>query len=274
MSLEAAGWEGQTLDELKRRWARPHIHLYTRIDSTNSRAKELACAGAPAGTIVLADEQSGGRGVAERRWHSPKGSGLYISFVFRPPSMPNPLLVPVLAGLGVARAVERTVDGVAVGVKWPNDLIVADRKAGGVLSETSWTTQGMPGHLVVGIGVNVHQAASDFPPQLRDVAISLDMASGRTVSRLELADFVIAEVEARCAAPPESLDSRFLRQFERHDWLRDRRCAVTKPGAAPVQGTAVGIAPDGALLFRPDGGAQVCLTTARVTVNQLPTPEY
>ncbi len=106
------------------------------------------------------------------------------------------------------------------------------------------------------------------------MAISLDSVTGRTVSRLDLADQVIAEVEEACANPPESLDRDFLRRFDEYDWLRDRRCRVAEPKRDPVQGTAVGIAPDGALLFRPDRGALVRVTAGRVLVDELPIPEY
>ncbi len=273
MTRRASSWEGESLEALKARWDRPHVHLYSRIDSTNTRAKQLAEEGAAAGTLVLADEQTEGRGLAARRWHSPKGAGLYLSIVLRPAALANPLLVPLVAGLGVARAIERVLGDAPLAVKWPNDLIVADRKAGGILCEAAWAGDA-PRHLVLGIGVNVHQARDDFPPELREVAISLDLAAGRTVSRLELADQVVAEVEEACAEPPETLDREFLRRFDEYDWLRERRCRIVEPNVKPVLGTAVGIAPDGALLFRPDRGALIRVTAGRVVVDELPIPEY
>ncbi len=273
MTRKASSWEGQTLRALQERWDRANVHVYSRIDSTNTRALKLAEDGAPAGTIVLADEQTAGRGVAARLWHSPKGVGLYLSLVLRPKRLANPLLLPILAGLAVARAIERLLGSVPVGVKWPNDLIVSDRKAGGVLSEAAWSGS-VPRHVVLGVGINVHQKRVDFPPALRDVAVSLDMAAGRSVSRLALADLIVTEVEGRCVNPPEGLDREFLRLFDEYDWLRDRRCAVMQAGAAPIQGTAVGVAPDGALLFRPDGGALERVTSGRIVVEQLPLPDY
>jgi BirA family biotin operon repressor/biotin-[acetyl-CoA-carboxylase] ligase len=273
MTRKTSSWEGLKLAALRERWDRPSVHIYSCIESTSTLAVELAEEDAPAGTIVLADEQTGGRGVSARRWHSPKGAGLYLSFVLRPLEVPNPLLVPLLAGLGAARAIDTLVGGTAVGVKWPNDLIVADRKAGGVLSEASWSGS-RPKHLVLGIGVNVHQRAADFPPALRDAAISLDMAAGRSVSRLELADRMISEVESRCLSPPEILEREFLRQFDEYDWLRDRRCSIDRGGPSPVPGTAVGIAPDGALLFRPDRGALTRVTDGHLLVEELPTPDF
>ncbi len=277
MTRRTSRWEGLGLEELEARWDRPQIHLYSSVDSTNTQAKRLADEeDAPAGTIVLADEQTGGRGRTGRRWYSPKGAGLYLSVILRPERLPSPLLVPLLAGLGLARAVEGLLEDVRVGLKWPNDLIVEDRKAGGVLSEVSWgTTQ--PTSVVVGVGINVHGAAEDFPRELRDVAISLDEAAGREVSRLELADRVLDEVEDRCAQPPERLDREGLRAFDEYDWLRDRRCAIQRSEEdeeEPLAGVAVGIAPDGALLFRPDSGALERVIGGQVIVEELPLPEY
>ncbi len=273
MTRKGSKWEGLTLVALRERWDRAHVHLYSSVDSTNTQGVKLAEEDAPAGTIVLADEQTAGRGAATRRWHSPKGAGLYMSLVLRPKQAPNPLLIPILAGLAVARAIEGLIGGSAIGVKWPNDLIVAGRKVGGVLSEASWAGS-QPKFVVLGIGVNVHQKPRDFPPALRDVATSLDMAAGRSVSRLALADRIIAEVEDRCVSLPEMLDREFLRQFDAYDWLRDRRCATEEARSTSVAGVAVGIAPDGALLFRPDRGALRRLTSERINVEELPTPDY
>lgn len=273
MTRKASRWEGCALSTLRERWDRPHVHIFSRTDSTNARAVELADDGAPAGTLVLADEQTAGRGLVGRRWHSPKGAGLYLSLVFRPKQLENPLVIPVLAGLGAIRAVEATLGSAPVGFKWPNDLIVRDRKAGGVLSEAAWAGEA-PNYFVLGVGVNVNQRSSDFPPELREAAISLTMAAGEPVSRLELADGVIREVEELCAAPLPALDRELLRQFDEYDWLRDRRCAVERGAGQLIRGIAVGIAPDGALLFRPDRGALERVSSGRVRCDDLPLPDY
>ncbi len=273
MSRGAAVWEGRSAGELKLRWARPELYVFARLDSTNDRARRLAEDGAPHGTVVLADEQSAGRGVGSHRWHSPKGAGVYLSIVLRPERPPNPLLLPLLAGLATARAAARLLEGVPIGIKWPNDLIVADRKAGGVLCEASWSGRA-PGYVVVGVGVNVHQGPLDFPEPLRAVATSLDMAAGRQISRLALLDLLIPGLEARCTEPPAVLDRDLLREFDELDWLRGRRGFLKRADGSLVRGAAAGIAPDGALLFRPDGGALERVTSGRVRVEELPVPDY
>jgi BirA family biotin operon repressor/biotin-[acetyl-CoA-carboxylase] ligase len=150
---------------------------------------------------------------------------------------------------------------------------VNDRKVGGVLCEASWAGS-VPRYLVVGIGLNVRQRQRDFPQELRAVAASLEGAAGREFSRLALADLVIVEVEDRCANPPARLDRDCLREFDERDWLRDRRCAIERDDARPRRGTAVGIAPDGALLFRPDRGPLERVTSGRIVVDELRMPEY
>jgi len=273
MTREASRWEGQSIRELRDRWDRPHVHIYSRIDSTNARARELADGAAPAGTLVLADEQTAGKGLEGRSWYSPKGSGLYLSLVLRPREASSPLLIPLLAGIGTARAIERVVPQLRPAIKWPNDMIVKDRKLGGILSEATWAGTA-PKYIVLGVGLNVQQRPRDFPDELSEVAISIRMAAGRQISRLQLADAVIEEVEERCADLPASLDRECLREFDERDWLRDRRCAVQQPESQPRPGTAVGIAPDGALLFRPDRGALERVTSGRILVEELPLPDY
>lgn len=273
MNHVAADWEGHSVEELKDRWRRSHVYLYSQADSTNTRAKHLARSGSMPGTIVVADAQAAGRGIANRRWHSPAGSGLYLSLILRPARVPNARLIPLLAGLGAARAAERTAAGVRVELKWPNDLIVNDRKLGGVLVEASWAAEA-PVWLVIGVGINVHLQTADFPNELQSVATSLDAAAGRRVSRLALADALIPELEAACDVLPERLDEQRLQRIAQRDWLQNRRCVLERPGDERLSGVAAGIGPDGALVFIPDTGPPVAVSVGRVRTDHLLTPDY
>lgn len=147
------------------------------ITSTNDEAQRLAAEGAPQGTVVLAESQSAGRGRLARAWHSPPGLGLYVSVLFRPR---EPLELwtrfGILAALAACDAC-RELGRLPVALKWPNDLFVARRKLGGVLAELR-TTGGAASALVVGVGINVGHAEGDFPPELRERATSLRIASG------------------------------------------------------------------------------------------------
>lgn len=273
MTTKIVTWEGASETELERLWNRSSVHLFSLVDSTNTRARELAEAGAPAGTIVIADEQSAGRGLAARRWHSPRGEGLYLSMLLRPRAVANPLLLPLLAGLATARAVASLLPSLPVGVKWPNDLIVRDRKAGGVLAESSWAG-GAPSYVVIGIGINVHQQANGFPDPLRKAAVSLDVATGRRVSRLQLAGRLLSEVEATCLPPPAKLNDQLLGELNGLDWLRDRGCRVVFPDGEAFEGVGKGLAADGCLLVRNAEGSLRRVYSGRVAAEGLVTPDY
>jgi len=145
----------------------PHRH-YRRTDSTNTRARELAAAGAPHGTIVTATEQSAGRGRQGRTWTAPPGKALLYSAVVRPLEERHTLL-PLAAPLAVCEAAEELQPGLGCKVKWPNDVLVDSRKLAGILIEArpqdNWA--------VIGVGLNLTIAPGEFPPELRDTAVSI-----------------------------------------------------------------------------------------------------
>ena len=147
-------WAGHSAEELRERWGRESVFLFGSVDSTNQAAADLAEEGAPEGSIVLAREQSAGRGRDGRRWHSPPGSGLYLSMLYRPGVAELGPLISILAGLGVTRRLDYAFPGLDPAVKWPNDIMAGDRKIGGILAEAVWGDGG-PRHLVVGVGLNV-----------------------------------------------------------------------------------------------------------------------
>lgn len=263
-AAEVKSWAGHDRTELRKRWDREAVHLFDSVGSTSDVARELAAEGAPSGTVVLARTQTEGRGRAGRTWHSPRDAGVYMSIALRPADVGNPNLLPILAGLGVADELERRVDGLSPALKWPNDLMADGRKMGGVLSEASWS-DGEIRHLVVGVGINVRTPGEELPEDVRAGATSVDEAVGREVELVVVADAVIAGVEARLDRPPPVLDEGLLGLLDRFDWLRDRRVDVEIPGEdEPLEGVCVGIAPDGALLFRPDRGALRRLHDAHV----------
>lgn len=265
MTDEVDSWAGRTIDDLRERWSRDTVHLYGSVDSTNARADELAEDGAPAGTVVLAREQTAGRGRAGRTWHSPPDAGLYMSVVFRPDRIENPVLLQLVAGLGVAAELDADFGGLAPAVKWPNDLIADDRKFGGVLSEATWE-EDTPRHLVVGTGVNVSDPG-ELPEELEAGATSMEEVLGDEVPLVDVADAVLRGLEKRLVDPPKSLDEPSLDLLDRYDWLRDRRVDVRPDDEDEfLDGVCVGVAPDGALLFRPDRGALRRLHSATVRV--------
>lgn len=169
-------------------WAEQIIRLDT-VDSTNTYAKQLARQGAPHGTVILADQQTGGRGRLGRSFSSPSGLGIYCSVVLRYEEAPESLflLTPVMAE--AARRAVAQATGLQPSIKWINDLVLDGRKLCGILTELG------QGFVVVGIGINCNQQTADFPPELRETAISLYQSLGKPVDRDAVAAALIRQVQ-------------------------------------------------------------------------------
>lgn len=226
-------------------------HHHRLTDSTNSRARELAEAGTPGGTLVTADEQSAGRGRQGRRWSAPPGKALLASLVMRPLEKRHALL-PLAVPLAVSEAIE-SLAPVACRLKWPNDVWIEERKVCGILIEASPSQ----GWAVVGIGINVGIEGHEFPEELRDTATSV--GHGATVEALLAA--VLERLESWTEAPEREL----LAAFRERDALRGRR--ISWAGGA---GTAAGVDEAGGLLVESAAGRLVSLTAGEVhlTVEQ------
>jgi BirA family transcriptional regulator, biotin operon repressor / biotin---[acetyl-CoA-carboxylase] ligase len=154
-------------------FGRPHRH-HTRTDSTNTRARELAATGAPHGTVVTAAEQAAGRGRQGRTWTAPAGKALLYSALVRPLEERH-LMLPLAVPLAVCEAAEELRPGLECGVKWPNDVLVEERKLAGILIEA----RPQDGWAVIGIGLNLTISPEEFPPDLRDTAVSVfDSSAG------------------------------------------------------------------------------------------------
>lgn len=173
--------------ELKTRVVGRRILVYPAVASTNTVASELGEGGEPEGAVVVAETQTAGRGRMGRPWVSPPNKGLWTSILLRPPVSPSEAsLLSQLAAVSLAEAVAEVDPAVVPRIKWPNDLLLGDRKAAGILVEVK--TEGERVHYaVVGIGVNINQTLADFPEALQRSATSLSLASGKPVSRLQVA---------------------------------------------------------------------------------------
>src|SRR3954451_1718483 len=145
----------------------PHRH-FTRTDSTNSRARELAAAGAPHGTVVTASEQTAGRGRQGRTWTAPPNKALLYSAIVRPLEEHH-MMLPLAVPLAVCETVEHLNPALECKVKWPNDIHVESRKLSGVLIEA----RPQDGWAVIGVGLNLSISRDEFPPDLREKAISI-----------------------------------------------------------------------------------------------------
>jgi BirA family biotin operon repressor/biotin-[acetyl-CoA-carboxylase] ligase len=215
--------------------------------STNSDALAAARDGAPHGSVFFADEQTAGRGRGDHTWQSNAGDGLYVSVLMRPTLSAAQLpLIPLAAGLAAAEAI-RTAAGVAIDLRWPNDLLVGPRKVGGILVESKTKAAGLA-FAVVGVGINVHQRA--FDPALSTPATSLELATGRHVSRQGLLVVLLKSLERETLllSNPAAVSATLARVEQASTWLRGRRVEVHGP--QEYMGTTAGLDPQGFLLVQ------------------------
>jgi BirA family biotin operon repressor/biotin-[acetyl-CoA-carboxylase] ligase len=227
------------------------LHFSPATDSTNSDALKAARSAAPHGSVYFADEQRAGRGRGDHAWHSAAGEGLYVSLLLRPliPALRLALL-PLAAGLAAADAI-RAVAGLAVDLRWPNDLLIGPRKAGGILVESKISV-GAVDFAVVGIGINVHQES--FDPDLATPATSLDLEAKRRVSRQHLLAGLLKSLEREALGLADAAAGVTIpaRVEQASSWIRGRQVEVHGPQACT--GVTAGLDEHGFLLVRAAGG--------------------
>ena len=228
---------------------------FNSIDSTNTRARELARQGAPHGTVLVADHQSAGRGRRGRSFHSPAGSGIYMSVILRPNCAPQQIMhLTCAAAVAMCDAVEAAA-GFRPGIKWTNDLVCGTRKIAGVLTELGFDARGNVDFAVIGIGINCCQKASDFPEDIRNIAGSLASVSGHPIDRAAVA---AAMVDALYRMNEELLTGKahILDRYRRDCITLGKEISLVR-GDEIRHGTALDIDEDGALIVRfPDGTSQ------------------
>lgn len=224
------------------------IYTYDEVGSTNASALEMAKSGQPAGTLVVADSQFQGRGRMGRKWHSPRGKGLYFSLILRP-DLPIDRIsgLSLVAGLGIIRALKETAD-CQFQIKWPNDILFRKKKLAGILVEMSAELDRVQ-FMIVGIGINVNQNRKDFPLGLQRKATSLKIACGKTVSRLLLLQEILTQFESLyinfCRHGFEFLASELIE----HSAIIGKNITL-RIGSKKITGKAVGFDDCGRLLVK------------------------
>lgn len=235
---------------LTTRWLGRAHEWHAVCPSTSDLAAERARAGAPAGLVIAADAQTGGRGRLGRSWHSPPGENLYVSLLLRPRRSAAEIPpLTLLAGAAVARAVAPL--GVSPRLKWPNDVQLIDdsgrrRKLAGVLTEMA-SAGARVEHVVVGIGINVNATA--FPDELADRATSLRLATGQPMDRALLLASLLDAFEPLFEAFERDGPAPAVAAFTEYASL-PQRCRIDDR----LRGVALGVDPDGALRLRDDAG--------------------
>lgn len=247
-AVAASRYDGQAADDLARSLGVPRVVLYEAVGSTLDVAHELAAQGAPAGTLVVADRQTAGRGRQGRRWLSGAGGGLWLTLIERTADAEALGVLSLRVGLALATALDAFA-GEAVRLKWPNDLHLPGGKLAGILVEARWREQRAE-WVAIGVGINVVAPASLPAAGLR----------GGT-SRVDVLRAIVPAIRA-AASRAGSLDAQELERWRRRDLAAGRACAE------PLEGVVQGIGADGALLVRTVSGIEAARSGSLVFVEE------
>jgi BirA family biotin operon repressor/biotin-[acetyl-CoA-carboxylase] ligase len=245
-------WEGQPVAHWQSAWRIPQLVIMEQTTSTNDVARALADQGAAAGTVIIADWQSAGRGRSGRTWEAEPRQSLLLSMLLRPRDALNSAhllgTTPVRVGLAAVQALDDV--GVPAQWKWPNDVMVSNRKLGGILCESVLG----PGDacIVAGVGINVAQSVGDWTVEVRERAGSVHQTR-KSVDRAQLAGALIARMLPLATEPLREFSVDEMPLLARYDALQGREVLVDDV----PHGIAAGIAPDGALLLRDEAGMHV-----------------
>ena len=226
------------------------VHLKS-IGSTNDEAYRLAEEGAPEGTVVISERQTKGKGRLGRSWESAAPTNLYFSVVLRPKVIPSYApRITVLTALSIAAAIEETAK-LTPKIKWPNDILIGDKKLCGILTEMK-SESDMIDFIIVGIGVNVNSTRSDFEKSLRDTATTLKDESQKMQKRQELLVQILINLEKWYGEMMSGKMNKMTTEWKRYSYLFGRRVTLENINER-FSGTALGIDDDGFLLLESGG---------------------
>lgn len=227
-------------------WVAKEVLYFDTIDSTNTKAQELAEKGYPSGTLVVADKQESGKGRRGRSWVSPSGTGIFMTLMIKPDINPNNAsMLTLVAALAVAKAIT-SVTGEKALIKWPNDIVVNGKKVCGILTEMNAQFDYI-NHIVVGIGINVHNES--FPEEISQMASSLMIeAGGKRFHRAQIIAETMSYFEQYYDTFLKTQDlSALVREYDELLVNRNKSVRVLDP-KEPFDGKAMGITPKGELI--------------------------
>ena len=252
------------LDEDRRRT----VICLASVDSTNNRLKDMIKQDIPSGTCMIANEQTGGRGRMGRAFVSPPNTGIYMSMLIKPTGdLSDMSRITAWTAVAVHKAI-LSACGVTTGIKWVNDLYIGNRKISGILTEMTVESEiGMVSNVIIGIGINVNQKQSDFPPELSDIATSIAAASGsKDLSRARLAAEVIKELDLMMDNW-ESGSDRYIDTYRSNCVTTGRRVTVTNYATGDGKsGIALEVNDDYSLKVRYDDGTVEDVRSGEVSV--------
>jgi BirA family biotin operon repressor/biotin-[acetyl-CoA-carboxylase] ligase len=240
------------------------IHHFAVIDSTNSAAMQAAASGAEEGSVFIAEEQVSGRGRGGHSWHSEPSTGVYLSVVLRPKLSPNDVLwLSLVAGLAAYQALQSAV-GIAPDLRWPNDIMIGDKKLGGILTELNADTRTVK-YAVVGIGLNINQ--SQFPAEISPVATSLRIETDREWPRVEIAAALLESLDREYRTLQTEIASgaaeSIIYRFEQcSSYARDAKVFVHEQADPDVgyTGRTLGLDSRGFLRIQTDTGVKTLIS--------------
>jgi BirA family biotin operon repressor/biotin-[acetyl-CoA-carboxylase] ligase len=254
--------EGDIKPGLKTRVIGREIHLFPEVASTNTLAMEMASNGAPEGTVVLAETQTGGKGRRGRKWISPKGN-LYLSVILRPDIPLYKAPVITLMGAVAAASTMRRMCEVKAFIKWPNDILVSGRKVGGLLTEMS-AEQDRVRHIVLGIGIDANMELEALPPDVRAQATTLAAEAGGKIDRTAFLQQLLRELD-RWYRVFLANEQDILMEWKSLNITTGNRVAISGAGEI-LEGLAQGIDDEGRLVIRQDNGTVRTVAAGDVTI--------
>ncbi len=240
------------------------IQYFPTVSSTNDILKVLARQGVPQGTVVIAGHQTGGHGRMGRSFHSPEGQGVYLSILLRPSCSPMALMhLTCAAAVAMCDAVE-AASGLRPAIKWTNDLVYQKRKLGGILTEMGLSPQGMVDYAIIGIGINCCQQPEDFPEEIRGIAASVDMVTGK---RNDPAVLAAAMLEALSGMNTVLLSGKhpILQAYRQNCVTIGQEISLLR-GDSLRHGTALEVDESGALVVRYDDGTEEAVNSGEVSI--------
>lgn len=231
------------------------VHYFDEVGSTQKVAAEMVEAGAAPGTVVIAERQTAGRGRLGRSWHSPPGLNLYATFILHPwmPIAEVPRL-SLMAGVAVADTLATVAPGM-VALKWPNDVWLKGRKAGGIIAEAIADSAQKLVCVLLGIGLNLNLATYDIPEELRAKATSVRIATGRRCDRIAIAATLFKRLDARYREAAAYGFAAMRPDYEKYFALTGKHVTV-HDGTTQLSGCVTGVDAEGALVMETKSGVQ------------------
>lgn len=241
------------------------IYTYKTLKSTNETAKQMALNGAKHGTVVISEEQTGGKGRMGRSFYSPSNTGIYMSIILKPDlKITDSVLITTASSVAICKAIEKTTN-IKPGIKWINDIILNNKKVCGILTEAATDFEtGNIQYAIVGIGINFSTNKDDFPEEIKDIATSLFSDKKHMLTRNNLCAEIINEI---LFLVKELKNYDFIKDYKKRSVILNKKITFTQNGVTSI-GTALDINSDGSLLVKKVTGEIITLNTGEISVRQ------